>query len=118
MSRPAAKKTVDSYIAALPPPQKAMASTLRQIIRKAAPALVETIKWGTPCYGGAGNVCSIMAFASHVNLAFFRGAELNDQDGLLEGTGKGMRHITIRSSKDVRRAAITALVKQAANLVQ
>ncbi len=118
MRKPGLKKTVDDHIAGLPPLQKEIASALRQIIRKTVPALAETIKWGMPCYVGTGNVCSIMAFQSHVNLAFFRGVELTDQDGLLEGTGKGMRHIKIRSRQDIRRAAISTLVKQAANLPQ
>jgi hypothetical protein len=116
VSRTAAQKTVDSYVAELPSPQKEVVAALRQLIRKAAPGLKETIKWGMPCYVGTENVCSIMAYKSHVNFAIFRGAELSDKNGLLEGTGKGMRHVTIRSVKDIRKGAIVALVKQANNL--
>ena len=33
----------------------------------------------------------VNAFKAHVNVGFFRGAEIVDPDGLLEGTGKFMR---------------------------
>ena len=119
MSKATAKKqTVAGYIAALPPSQKAAAKALRQIIRKAAPSLQEAIKWGVPCYCHCENVCSIMAYKNYVNLAFFRGADLTDAKGLLEGTGKGMRHVKIHSAKGIAKGAISALVKRAARLAK
>ena len=36
-----------------------------------------------------------------------------DPEGLLEGTGKGMRHIKVRGPRDIRRDAFKALVRQA-----
>src|SRR6476620_7432802 len=38
----------------------------------------------------------VNAFRDHVNVGFFRGAEIDDPGGLLEGTGKLMRHVTLR----------------------
>lgn len=112
----AAVKTVDSYIADLKSPQQEIAAALRELIRKAGPKLEESLKWGTPCYTGTANVCSIMAFKNHVNLAFFRGAELADKKGLLEGTGKAMRHVKLCELQDLKQAAITGLVKEAVGL--
>lgn len=37
----------------------------------------------------------VNAFTSHVNVGFFRGAEIDDPDGPLEGTGKFMRHVKL-----------------------
>lgn len=48
------------------------------------------------------------AFTTHVNVGFFRGAELADPDGLLEGTGRFIRHVKLRPGRDVN---VTALVK-------
>jgi len=107
---------MDDYISKLPPAQQEIVVALRKLVRKAAPKLQEAVKWGYPCYIGIGKVCSIMAFTAHVNLAFFRGAELTDPDGLLEGTGKGMRHFKVRSPQDIRTKAVAALLKAAANL--
>ena len=53
------------------------------------------------------------AFTAHVNVGFFRGAELADPDGLLEGTGKYMRHVKLRPGKAIDEAALTALIRRA-----
>ena len=46
----------------------------------------------TACIGDAA-FAYVNAFTAHVNVGFFRGAEIADLDGLLEGTGKFMRHV-------------------------
>ena len=105
------------YIAKLPAAQQAIAVALRELVRKAAPKLEETVKWGYPCYVGTEKVCSIMAFKEHVNLAFFQGAKLADPEGLLEGTGKGMRHVKVHNAEDIPTKAVVALLKMAGELV-
>jgi len=111
-------KPVDEFIDRMPPEQPGIARSLRAIVRQTAPDLSETIKWGYPCYLGKGNVCSIIPYRDHVNLAFFRGAELDDPDGLLEGTGKAMRHVKVCSVGDSRERALAALVRAASLLEQ
>lgn len=49
----------------------------------------------TACVGTAA-FAYVNAFKTHVNVGFFGGAELPDRAGLLEGTGKFMRHVKIR----------------------
>jgi hypothetical protein len=63
-----------------------------------------------------GPFAYIKAFPSSVNLGFWRGAELDDPDGLLEGGGDRMRHIRLRSVDDIREEAIGAFVRQAVDL--
>lgn len=53
------------------------------------------------------------AFTAHVNVGFFRGASLDDPAGLLEGTGKSMRHVKIRPGRPVNEAALITLIKTA-----
>jgi len=55
----------------------------------------------------------VNAFKAHVNVGFFRGAEIADPDNLLEGTGKFMRHVTLKPECDVDTAALTTLIKTA-----
>lgn len=50
------------------------------------------------------------AFRHHVNLGFFHGADLPDDKGLLEGTGKRMRHIKLRPGEDQDAEAIKRLL--------
>ena len=52
----------------------------------------------------------VNAFKAHVNVGFFRGAEISDPDGLLEGTGKFMRHVKLVPGRDVDAAALVKLI--------
>jgi Asp-tRNA(Asn)/Glu-tRNA(Gln) amidotransferase A subunit family amidase len=53
------------------------------------------------------------AFTSHVNVGFFRGAELPDPERLLEGTGRFMRHVKLRPGSDVDATSLTKLIETA-----
>jgi len=55
----------------------------------------------------------VNAFKAHVNVGFFRGAEIADPEGLLEGTGKFMRHVKLRPECDVNATALMKLIKSA-----
>lgn len=66
----------------------------------------------TACVGEAA-FAYVNAFRAHVNVGFFRGAEIADPDGLLEGTGKYMRHVKLRPESRVDAAALKALIETA-----
>ncbi|HSM59903.1 MAG TPA: DUF1801 domain-containing protein [Longimicrobiales bacterium] len=66
----------------------------------------------TACVGDAA-FAYVNAFRAHVNVGFFRGAELPDPLGLLEGTGKFMRHVKLRPGGDVDTAALLELIDAA-----
>jgi hypothetical protein len=55
----------------------------------------------------------VNAFRCHVNVGFFRGAELSDPERLLEGTGRFMRHVKIRPERAVNAAALMKLIETA-----
>ncbi len=55
----------------------------------------------------------VNAFTAHVNVGFFRGAELPDPDGLLEGTGKFMRHVKLGPEAEVDVSALLKLISAA-----
>lgn len=66
----------------------------------------------TVCIGDAA-FAYVNAFKDHVNVGFFRGAELADPAGLLEGTGKFMRHVKLRPGRDFNAKALTKLIDTA-----
>jgi hypothetical protein len=55
----------------------------------------------------------VNAFKAHVNVGFFRGAEIADPEGLLEGTGKFMRHVKLGPGRAVDAAALMNLIETA-----
>ena len=66
----------------------------------------------TACVGDAA-FGYVDAFTAHVNVGFYRGAELADPTGLLLGTGKLMRHVKLRPQSDVDDAALAELIRTA-----
>lgn len=66
----------------------------------------------TACVGDAA-FGYVNAFSAHVNVGFFRGAELPDPAGLLQGTGRVMRHVKIRPGARIDDTALKALIDDA-----
>ena len=66
----------------------------------------------TACVGDAA-FGYVNAFTSHVNVGFFKGAELPDPAGLLQGSGRFMRHVKLRPGEPVDEAALGALIETA-----
>ena len=109
-------KDVDVYVAELEPPLQELANTLRQLVLDAAPGVEEQVKWGQPCYLKNGMICYLAAGKGYIRFGFWRGVDLKDLNGLLEGTGKGMRHVKVRSLDDIRADLFTAWVREAVEL--
>ena len=58
-------------------------------------------------------VLHIAVYSKHVNLGFNHGATLADPKGILEGNGKRIRHLTIKTPEDLARPEIRAYVRRA-----
>jgi len=66
----------------------------------------------TACVGDAA-FGYVNAFRAHVNVGFFRGAEIADPNGLLEGTGKFMRHVKLVPGRRIDAQALAILIEAA-----
>ncbi len=111
-----AQTGVEDYFNALQGQQLEAATALRRLIRQSVPAADELVKWQRPVYELNGPLCYLQATKKHINLGFFKGDQLHDPEGLLEGAGKSMRHIRIHAPNDVRHAGIADLLDQAVRL--
>ena len=116
----AAQGTFDQLLAGVEPDLAAIARRLRAIIRAVDKTTVETVRLGdnAATYGVGPKKMTdgyayIMPMRGYINLGFYQGALLKDPEGLLEGTGKGLRHVKIRSLAESNRPAIRALLKTA-----
>ena len=85
-----------------------------EVIRDCGDDVRELLHDGHPtaCVADAA-FAYVNAFKAHVNVGFFRGAELPDPNGLLEGTGKFMRHVKLRPEGEVDAAALVKLINTA-----
>lgn len=66
----------------------------------------------TACVGDAA-FAYVAAFTAHANVGFFLGAQLPDPAGLLEGTGKFMRHVKVAPHRPVDPRALEDLIASA-----
>jgi hypothetical protein len=58
-------------------------------------------------------ICHINVFARHVNLGFHRGAHLDDPGDVLQGSGRAIRHITLKRLSELDRPEIRAYLRAA-----
>ena len=114
----ATEKTVDDWLAELEPGLREIAHALRRIISEACPEITEAIKWGNPVYEYKGRVCYLAATKAYVSLGFFNGASLRDLEGRMEGTGKKMRHVKVRSAEDIQAESLASWLQEAVELNQ
>lgn len=109
--------SAESYFAEVEPALREVTDRLRRLVREAAPRAKESIKWGMPVYEQKGLLCYIQAARGYAKLGFYeQGIYLSDPDGLLEGTGESMRHVKVRSAKEIRAGLFSAWVKRAVEM--
>ena len=90
---------------------------LRALVKRTIAGCEEYVNpWKLPSFDSDGTICGFMAGKEHVTFIFLRGAVLRDPEGLLEGTGKSVRHVKVRTMEDVRKPALKKLIVEAAKL--
>jgi hypothetical protein len=96
---------------------KNVAKGLRALVKKTLAGSEEYVNpWKIPSFDSDGTVCGFMTGKEHVTFIFLRGAALPDPEGLLEGTGKSVRHVKVRTTADVKKPALKKLIVEAAKL--
>ena len=58
-------------------------------------------------------ICLVVVYTRHVNLGFMHGADLTDKSGVLQGSGKAMRHLSVKKLSELDRPEIRSLLRQA-----
>ena len=109
---------VDAWLRGQSKEFRDLCTAARAALSEALPGARETIKWGYPTWVGKGNIVAVAPHTDHVNLQFYRGTSLPDPGGILEGTGKALRHVKLRHAKDLKTPAVKALLRAAWRLDQ
>lgn len=112
--------TFEGVIAAAPPEIQALANAGRELLADVMPGITE-VPWARQKIAGYGvgpkkmseHFCYLAPFKKHLNLGFLYGAHLPDPQNLLEGSGRDLRHIKIRSVEDLGRPAVRELIERA-----
>jgi hypothetical protein len=109
--------TVRPTVAAARRTVKAVAPKAKEVSYRSQPPRSSRYMWKIVRYAVDGaNVVGIGTFPRHATLFFYRGRQLDDGSGLLEGAGKEMRFITLRVPADAERPAVKRMVRKAFKL--
>lgn len=92
----------------------------RKLIKADFKKLTESVKWGNGCwlYNDIPVCYMYGGYKDRVQFGFFGGSILKDPKGLLKGDGKFIRFINIQTKKDIDKAYITKLIRQAVKNVK
>ena len=113
---PAVERDVDRLLGEHPPELQASERALRATIRTAFPEAIEQVDFANKliAFGRSmkirGLLFAIIAHKAHVNLQLADGALLPDPAGLIEGTGKRIRHVKIRSVEAAASPEVRAII--------
>jgi len=105
----------DEYFADQSPKNRSIIRTLRTFVKRVAPGLEESVKWGNGCWVmGSVPVAYVYSAADYVQFGFFRGSSLKDPQRILEGKCQYVRHIKVRKASGIDEEAFRMLLRQAA----
>ncbi|WP_124980988.1 DUF1801 domain-containing protein [Nonlabens xiamenensis] len=97
---------VTDYIHTASAEQITILEKLRELIHQSVDGVTEEIKWGIPVFKKRKIFTYLRHSKKHVALGFYRIDKIKDIDGILEGTGKTMRHLKIRKQEDIKEELI------------
>jgi hypothetical protein len=98
---------------------KAIAPQANEIAYRSQPPRSSRSMWKIVRYAVDGAyVVAIGAYPTYASLFFFRGRELDDGSGLLEGGGKELRFVRLRAPADAERPAVKRIVGKAFTLAR
>ncbi len=111
----AVRPTVQAAIKAV----KQVAPDAKEIPYQMEAPRSERMMWKVVRYAVDGaNVVGIGTFPRHSTIFFYRGRELDDGSGLLQGSGKDTRFVTLRGPQDVDKPAVQRLITKAFKLTR
>ena len=102
MSDQTKPKTPDDYFTRQSGEIADIANRLRALVLEKGPALSEQLAWGFPSYKGNERILSIcVQKGGYVNVQLFNGVGVMHLSDRIEGTGKSLRHVKVRSASEI-----------------
>jgi hypothetical protein len=112
-----AKKSVrrNAYVRDGNPALQKVVRGLRTLVKATVPGTKITVNsWRIPTFEAKDPFCFYMVGKNHVTFGFHYGTSLDDPEKLLEGTGKNLRHVKLRTVEDLEKKGLKELVLAAA----
>ena len=111
---------IEEFFALYPPDVQAISRKLRAMVKSAMPPQANEVLFASQNHIGYSFtesmrdlICYICPMKDYVRLGFMFGTHLPDPDQMLQGTGKRLRHVKVRTLKDAGHPALERLVQAA-----
>lgn len=78
---------IDAYIEKSADFAKPILNHLRELVHRASPEIIETMKWSAPFFEYRGVLCFMMAFKQHAGFGFWKAGNLPDPHGIIQDEG-------------------------------
>jgi hypothetical protein len=107
-------RSVSAWFEAGPAELRSIAREWFEAVRACGEDVRELLHDGCPtaCVGDVA-FAYVNSFKTHVNVGFYYGVQLADPAGLLQGSGKRMRHVKLAPGESINAAALRALIEAA-----
>jgi len=124
----AAEISVAEHLGKMPAKVRPIFQAARKAVKAAGPKATEISYRGQPPRSASAmwkivryevdgsNVAGIGTFASYATIFFYRGRELNNKAGLLQGSGKDSRFLRLRTPAEAEAPAVKQLLREAFKL--
>ena len=109
-------KSVDEFIATAPTEHQELLEMLRTLIFETFPKVNEQYKWSRPVYATEKDFCYLAKAKKYVTLGFYNIQNISDPKGILEGTGKNMRHVKVDKKEKIDKPLFKKMLQQAAEI--
>ncbi|MEP2935763.1 MAG: DUF1801 domain-containing protein [Gilvibacter sp.] len=102
---------VTAYINTASSEQQEILMNLRQLIHDNIDNVTEEIKWGIPVFIKKKIFTYLRVTKKHIAIGLYNIDRIKDEDGILEGKGKTMRHLKIKAKEDINQKIIIEWLK-------
>jgi hypothetical protein len=102
-------RSVDDFVAALPPKKREIVNVLREIVRDAVPGVAETIRWGMPVFARKKLICYAATKSDYVRFGFYARVELDDPDRRIAGS---LAYVKLNEASEIERSLLHSWVQQ------
>jgi len=112
---------IEQFLAGYPPDMQAISRRLRAMVKNSMPQQAKEVLFASQNHIGyslssesmRNRICYICPMRDYVRLGFMFGGYLPDPDQVLEGTGKRLRHVKVRTLEGAGHPALKRLVEAA-----
>ena len=106
--------TVDEFVATkVLPEYRPVVERIRELMRECVPDADEIISYGIPSYKLTRIIAVISPTKKGITFAFSRGADFEDEFGLLEGVGHVSKNVRMKSVDTMDTDALRYYIAQA-----